>query len=179
MQQELETKLRDFLTKKIDGEDQVVYIMVELRKLIDRVDPKGKKWFGLKLYCNWVVHTSLERGLAVGILKQFESHFLKLKKFNEREANKEFVGFEFLRILLCKFCDEYNLPVEFLSLPNWDIFTKLLSEILIDCPLSKPSGLVRSFYYIRKEHLPEAKYSISWVIELNEGKKIEGTILRS
>jgi hypothetical protein len=51
-------KLEKALSKELTGEDQVVYILVEVRKLID-MEPDQSRFMSLKLYCDWAVHTEL------------------------------------------------------------------------------------------------------------------------
>ena len=50
-------KLQKALTRPISSEDQVVYILVEIRKLIDLQNEPSL--MSLKLYCDWAVHTEL------------------------------------------------------------------------------------------------------------------------
>jgi hypothetical protein len=57
MKDELIRKIQDVLGRRITNEKQVVYLLVELRKLMDRDNYKNPV---LRTFSNWVVHTSLE-----------------------------------------------------------------------------------------------------------------------
>ena len=57
MRDELCLKIQRLLDRKIRNEMQVVYLLVELRKLMDREQYKDPI---LRTFSNWVVHTSLE-----------------------------------------------------------------------------------------------------------------------
>jgi hypothetical protein len=52
------TKLQRELARPVVSECQVVYLLVEIRKIID-AEPDPRPWKALKLYCDWAVHTEL------------------------------------------------------------------------------------------------------------------------
>jgi hypothetical protein len=56
MTDELLRKIQHVLDRRITNEKQVVYLMVELRKLMDRENYKDPV---LRTFSDWVVHTSL------------------------------------------------------------------------------------------------------------------------
>jgi len=62
MKDELCSKIQAIIDRQIRKEMQVVYLLVEARKLMDRenyTDPV------LRTFSNWVVHTSLENRAAL------------------------------------------------------------------------------------------------------------------
>lgn len=63
MRDEIIEKLRKELNTGITTEPQVVYLMAGIRKLIEH-DNLQAKFPALNFYCNWVLHTKLERGFA-------------------------------------------------------------------------------------------------------------------
>lgn len=77
MKDEICSKIQRPLGRRIRQEMQVVYLLVEVRKLMERENYEDHV---LRTFSNWVVHTSLENK-AVGstlILKQFDSLFAEL-----------------------------------------------------------------------------------------------------
>jgi len=77
MTDELLRKLQELLKRRITNEKQVVYLMVELRKLMDREKYKDPV---LRTFSNWVVHTDLtypQEGSAF-ILKEFDHQMVEL-----------------------------------------------------------------------------------------------------
>lgn len=58
MTDELVRKIQRVLNRRITNEMQVMYLLVELRKLMDR---DGYKDPVLRMFCNWVAHTALDR----------------------------------------------------------------------------------------------------------------------
>ena len=58
MKPDILTKLAAELREPIGSERQVVYIMVELRKLIE-LNCDGAQYTALKFHCDWVAHPRL------------------------------------------------------------------------------------------------------------------------
>ena len=56
MKDELIIKLQKALSDPIKGESSVVYIMVLVRKLLERVE---KKYPLLHFYCHWALHSKI------------------------------------------------------------------------------------------------------------------------
>ena len=84
MEPDIIRKLRDELKETISTERQVVYLMVELRKLLE-VTKKKKNYPSLLFHCDWVAHTTLDRELAREIVKAFNK---EARAFNRRENLK-------------------------------------------------------------------------------------------
>src|ERR1700690_3401480 len=51
-------KLGAELIEPVTTERQVVYILCQVRKIVDR-DPNKQRWKSLKLYCDWAMHPDL------------------------------------------------------------------------------------------------------------------------
>jgi hypothetical protein len=79
MQNDIIRKLREQLSQPITDEKTVVYVIVEIRKLMDlRQVPPGK-YLTLRFYCNWAVHTALSGEKAIEVLKLMDDA-LELKR---------------------------------------------------------------------------------------------------
>ena len=74
MKDELIRKIQRVLDRRITNEMQIVYLLVEVRKLMDQ---DGYKDPVLRTFSNWVVHTSLENRAdgSTLILNEFD-HFM-------------------------------------------------------------------------------------------------------
>lgn len=177
--------LAETLEKSIEKE-KVIYIMVEIRKFIDRIKSESEtpivKWDNLKYWCDWTVHTMLDRKFAVDTLNRMEKFITENpgEKFHWSKFNSDFISLEGFRYDLYIFLKENNLSSEVTNIPAWDIFTKYLVENLRDCPLVKREGLVREFRFIKKPHIPEAeKYSIDYEVRFDGSRRdICGSVLR-
>jgi hypothetical protein len=123
MKPDIIEKLRGELREPIHSERQVVYILAELRKLmelesIDRIEvgaPVDNSYFALKFYCDWAVHVRLDQAGARRIVQRFNEY----QKFMEDLASpgRTVVDPAFLQELdqsfqLTKFRDQFGSYLE-------------------------------------------------------------------
>jgi len=144
MEEAIKEKLRNALTEPIEKECQVLYILAEIRKLLDW----GKKEFPvLRFYSNWALHIEIEKTGAVnGILKKIEETIRKGKY--EIETVLNFIDFEEFRKEIKKFLEDLNLPYDlFTSYKNWGNFRRLFVDILTDCSLKPKHGGIEYFSF--------------------------------
>lgn len=179
--EEILENLYKTLNKPIEKE-RVVYIMVETRKFIERTKEISEKWKHLKYWCDWVVHTRLDKKFANETLIAMESYIIENpgSKFHHSHFNEQFISLEGLRWEFYNFLENNDLPTEITNIPPWDDFSKFLVETLRDCPLEKNTGLVRKFFFSKKDHIPEAeKYSIDWELIFDGSRpNLYGSVLR-
>ena len=71
-------KLREVLSSGIKNEPDALYLMVEVRKLLEQKRAK-KTYEYLTFHCDWAVHSSLQGATAQKILGFFDSANLHLK----------------------------------------------------------------------------------------------------
>ena len=82
MKPDIIEKLRDELREHIHSERQVVYILAELRKLLEleslaRIEagsPSDTSYFALQFYCDWAVHVRLDYSGAQRIVERFNQY---------------------------------------------------------------------------------------------------------
>ncbi len=86
MKDELLRKIQVVLDRRITNEKQVVYLLVELRKLMDRDDYKDPI---LRTFSNWVVHTTLENQAegSTFILSEFDHFMVELYEHHKELAS--------------------------------------------------------------------------------------------
>lgn len=85
MKDDIRSKLATELEQPISSERQVVYILVELRKLLE-LDERLDGFPTLSLCCDWAVHPRLNRRSAQRIVKYFDDY--------EREYRRQNIGVE-------------------------------------------------------------------------------------
>lgn len=73
MKPDILTKLAHALAQPVAFEEQVVYILVELRKLIE-LNGDGAQFTALKFHCDWVAHPVLQGSQAQAIVKLFDKY---------------------------------------------------------------------------------------------------------
>jgi len=138
MENEILTKLKKVLEESIDEESQVVYVMVQIRKLLERVGT-NLNYSLLRFYCNWVLHPKINKLSVVRdtLNKIAEEH----EKGDYGESGLDFINFNSLKKQMEAFFEEKNLPMDLLEeKEKWRKFKKLLVNIIKDCPLEFESG---------------------------------------
>lgn len=135
-------KLRRLLSSAFTEECQVVYLLVELRKALELRGLLGN-YAALKFYCDWAMHTRLDRAGAKEFLKRLDAvesansfGFLgdggpKMSiamDFLKQDVFRRDLG-EALRVLV--------LSTEICTANNrWVSFLDLYAGVVSDCPLA-------------------------------------------
>jgi hypothetical protein len=148
MERDIVHKLTQELAQPIISERQVVYILVELRKLLEKNGMlKNGRFRVLRLCCDWTVHPKLDRDLAqeiAGLFDQYEARYRReavgvsqadipeLVEFCEHTRFREqFVGA----------CELMGIPAHAPTTDEWwRSFLTEFSEIVKDCPLEAKPG---------------------------------------
>ncbi len=71
MQSAILTKIKRELALPVSTERQVVYILVEMRKLLELTRSKVK-YDALWFHASWAVHPKMSRGVAAKLLQYFD-----------------------------------------------------------------------------------------------------------
>lgn len=160
MEKDILYKIRRFLTRKnlFDEECHVVYLLVEIRKFLDRLkedDQSKESYFLIRFYCDWIVHTSKTK-----ITLEIKDVMEKIDKFIPKDKKKysllasvnqpdiRFVYMDKLRIELELFLKDYDLPNSLVSNENkWLLFIQTLIRVLADQPILNPIENIESFYF--------------------------------
>jgi hypothetical protein len=135
------------LGEPITTERQVVYILVEIRKILEgREDEDPDPYESLRLYCNWVVHTGLDNKFAKTIVREADVLYPRL--ITGQLTEEEQVGlrkrysFITFRQEIDRFLTENNIDP--FTDEAWNAFVVCFLRVIHDCPLSfknKNSGL--------------------------------------
>jgi hypothetical protein len=111
-------KLRDHLSGPMDTECGVVYLLCEIRKLLETYPP-DEATFALPLYCHWALHVDLSVPKTTLRFLQRVDSYLFDKLYNgetpetlaaENAIFREFVYLETFRGQLGKFLKARGLP---------------------------------------------------------------------
>jgi len=114
MEEAIVGKLRALLQNGITTEPQLVYLLVEIRKLYERSNTTLPPY--LEMFCDWVVHAKLDRAKWAGMARELK----------DRRIAQE----EFQRGLALVLANQ-GMPEP----PNWLQVLQLLAAVLEDCPL--------------------------------------------
>ncbi len=160
MRDELRFKLQRLLDRKIRNEMQVVYLMVELRKLMDRENYRDPL---LRTFSNCVVHASLENKAdgSTLILAQFDAFMAELFERKLMFKDKEHISLGSFRAALTTCFDYFGLSAKFVKdLGELKTFFKLYCSIVSECPLVFTASKEK-LKYIRRAELTGVSRGIS------------------
>lgn len=176
MRDDILEKLSNFLKNPIEQECGVVYLMVEMRKLIEHkrnevIDDEGFQHYPrIAFYSNWCVHTDLTSRVA-------KKHLEEIEAMSKRGEIKDeifiFLRFEGLKSELANFFKEYGLDGTVFFM-NWESFKDLLVDVLADCPLlikDPKKGQIKSFCFDKRvKNGRKVSCDIEYEIEEDGGK---------
>jgi hypothetical protein len=176
MKNELIQKIGNVLAKRITNEKQVVYLLVEIRKLMER---DGYKDEILKTFSNWVVHTSLDRKAdgSTFILREFDHLIGEIFERKTELKQVEHISLSALRNALSRLCSHFGFVAMCLSsLIEWKKFARLYCMIVSECPIVFKASRV-DLKYIRQVELIRLSRGIvvrewpvvDWRITLRDG----------
>ena len=155
MKPDIVDKLRLELRERVDSERQVVYILAELRKLLElesiaRTEagaPADNAYFALKFYCDWAVHVRLDQSGAQRIVQRF-NQYQKLLEELASQGKDVVVDLGFLQDLdqslnLTKFREQLGAYLETHDLDpaiatdddQWTEFLVYYTHVIEDAPL--------------------------------------------
>jgi hypothetical protein len=163
MKPDIVEKLRGELQEPIHSERQVVYILAELRKLMEmesiarseRGEPADNSYFALKFYCDWAVHVRLGQSGARRIVQRFDQYQQFMEELASPGKEGTTVDPAFLEELdqslqLTKFRDQLAAYLDFHHLGSevatneerWIAFLAYYFHVIEDAPLiSEAKGL--------------------------------------
>jgi len=128
---------------------EIVYIMVELRKLLDReTEVNGRRFPLIRFYADWVVHTQKDK-----ITKEIQNIMSKIdelmpqKPFPEcATADIDFLYFPELRSEMEELFEYFNFPKKLFLHDNfyWINFINTLTQVLVNQPMNTPRSKLRS-----------------------------------
>jgi hypothetical protein len=175
-------KLKKELERGIASEARAVYLLTEVRKLIERDKAKGA-YPNLKFHCDWVLHAKLTGPGAQGILRQFDAaHPLLRDQKLELHDLPPMVRSEINRISKMKsFREELDQLLADYGLPplkrSWTHFLHLYAKIVEDIPLEVTSNnaqhiskVVVHFEKAKKKLNGQTIYKVQWSIHDKNGQ---------
>jgi hypothetical protein len=183
-------KLREALNEDIAREKDVMYILAESRKLLEKLENAG---FALKLYCHWALHVDLTRpGTTLDFLKRVDNFIegeLDRRKLNAAEnylTFREFIYLETFRKDLGELFARFALPTALCDEDRrWHEFLKLYAGIIEDGSLycgddaaeakKKGLNLIKGVTFSKGRATPPDSYFafyFTWEVHLQDGRSI-------
>jgi hypothetical protein len=149
MKNSLIEKLKHELSLTIESERQVVYILIQLRKLLD-LNGDFRKYPSLRFHCDWVAHVVLDREAAQNIVKAVDDYerclggVRALRSGNPVPDEFEQIIYKLGEILallqfrkeLQKYLEIHNLSSEIAAdVATWTAFLSFYLRVIEQCPL--------------------------------------------
>ena len=143
MTKDIVRKLRDHLEDGVDTECKVVYLLAEIRKILeqDRPDPKP---FALWMYCHWALHVNLSYASAtLQLLERIDMHVSHTVAgltevgtfdiFDEERLFRELIYFTAFREQLRQFLINHLLPTDICdNAARWSDFVAVYAQVIKD-----------------------------------------------
>lgn len=151
MKAQIVNKLNQFLVKHqpLKEECEVVYLMVELRKLLDREREQNKSDFYplVRFHADWVVHTRKDH--TTPAMKEIMTKIDNAIDVYPKDGNIDFLLLPEFREELKQLLEKYDLSNAFCKNDNdWMNFMLALTQILADQPLINPTENISEFRYV-------------------------------
>ena len=139
MTNDIRSKLTVELGEPITTERQVVYILVQIRKLLDgREDDDPDPYESLRLYCNWVVHTGLDNKFAKAIVREADFLYPRLITGQLTDEEKIHLRKRYSFITFRHEIDQFLADHDITGFTDasWNDFLECFLRVIHDCPLS-------------------------------------------
>jgi hypothetical protein len=191
-QTQIEAKLRQALNEDITREKDVMYILGESRKLLEKLG--NASHFALRLYCHWALHTDLTRpNTTLDFLTRVDSFIegeldhRRLSVADNHRMFREFIYLDTFRKELREFFAHFALPTALCDEDQrWHDFLKLYAGIIEDGSLycgddvaeAKKKGLklIKGVTFSRGRATTADSYFpfyFAWEVQMQDGSAVE------
>ena len=193
MNVDIVAKLEKHLSIPVDTECAAVYLLVEVRKLLDsdKIDPKP---FALWMYCHWAVHVDLHhRNTTIHFLEKIDSFVRNQVSGFESEDDRqyedeqdvflEFSSLDTFRRQLRQFLESHKLPTSLCDEDaSWHRFISVYAGVIEGGTLS--TGKLRETELQKLKAIQEVTFTklpssennvffvIQWDVRLKDGKTL-------
>jgi hypothetical protein len=188
-------KVQALLAKGVATEADALYLMVEVRKLLEQQEAK-KQYEYLTFHCDWAVHSVLRGATAQKILKLFDDASIHLKTGLELHDLPRLLKIEIDRISKMRYFEEQmgaflnnnDLPsLETTRSDGWIHFLHLYTKIVEDCPLviaaqsnlSTIASVTLKMELAKEPRDGEMWFKVRWIVQDKNGLSGEIYILNS
>ena len=151
MKMQIVEKLNRFLSERpiIKEEFEAVYLLVELRKLLDREreESNSDSYPLVRFHADWVVHTQKDR--ITPTIKDIMTRIDGSIDTYPKDENIDFVLLPEFRKELETLLKKYALPNKFCGTDQaWLEFMLTLAQVLADQPIINPTENIAEFRYV-------------------------------
>jgi hypothetical protein len=166
MEDELIAKISRRLEAGIATEEDVIYLMVKIRKLLERKNLKAE-YPVLLFYCDWSLHASMDRGGAREMLRLVDGYLSGRRPRAVSELTR-LLGLPILRSEMCRFLANFGVSDQVIRDEEaWLNFREKFVANIADCALVAPDGMgVRCLSFVERYVGPENRGQVHVRIDL-------------
>ena len=139
MQHEIQSKIQDLLQSRISKESEVVYLLIQLRKLDQsKLDEQKILLKNLEMFFDWVAHPELSKKAAGKDFLKRLNHVVKNFLLGEDSSPYSFLELNFINFRrdLNDYLLESNLDNSLCLYDHkWSEFIRLYTGVILDCPI--------------------------------------------
>jgi hypothetical protein len=189
------TKLQNEISVGLRTEAQVVYVLAEIRKIIEQNDLEENYKY-LLFHCNWALHSKMDRAAAQEVLVHFDEAHAILRSGIELHDLPTELQREIKAISgMTKFEEELSLFLQNHQIidltangpDSWPHFLQLYAGVIEDCPLvikqnNNSSGVTKVTVHLEKaarQVSGQNYYKISWEVTDRSGASGEIFVINS
>ena len=189
-------KLISHLSRPVRDEPGVVYLLAQVRKLLeedDRARSNGALW----MYCHWALHVDLTSpGTTMDFLKRVDRWVTNSVAYlipsgpwefiEEYYLFRDFIFLTTFRQQLRSVLASYDLPLSVCDLDgNWHGFVEAYSGIIEDGSLSTNSDKSNELVAVKQVIFTKGKeltadhhvpFEIQWCVELKDGRTLRTSL---
>jgi hypothetical protein len=179
-------KIRPYLSRPLQSECEVVYVMAEIRKVLEQHDASGLPRLNvLNLFCNWALHTASYKD-STNIKVYFSAYDLKSdmtpEEFLDSRFFKEIMNLAIMKKELGEFLNIHRLPDVLLKCEQWSNFVDLYTGVVSEVPMryTKNDLLpdeIEDIMLMKIDHGNELQPFARWTVQLKNGRVFSEDIL--
>jgi hypothetical protein len=134
------SKLRAHVAQSMDREADVVYLLVEARKYLDRANDAS--YPDLRMFCNWAVHIELGNPTVQNFVTRVDEYLGRVLPGkpgippNDIHLFQTLLNLDGFRHELCGFLCQHSISTPFHNDANWASFLSLYARVVEDCALT-------------------------------------------
>ncbi len=183
------TKMQSLINDGITMECHVVYLLTCIRKILEQEEPNSE-FDLLKFYCDWALHSKLQRRTAQSVLAHFNEGHASLidTQPNLPMAIQNISKFSDLIKDIKEFLQAHSVTLSDYSSSDWSKFISLYASVVEDCPLiinanitpaSQISRVTAKVEFADVIQSGQKYYKVRWIITDAAGKDGELFVINS
>lgn len=182
------TKLNALLADRIDSECKAVYLLCEVRKLLEHVPPPQRP-FALNMYCHWALHVDLHGKDTISpFLKQVD-HYVNGKLVGPEDFGadhrmvQDFLVLDTLRAQFRDFCQSSGIRTDLTDNDDrWNEFVRHHAGVIEDGSLAiraQSHGMkhVKQVTFTKgrnaTDEFDQIPFDMVWRVDLLDGRSLD------